>query len=76
MSIRVDIAHTDAVLLIADHSADPFFTGYQLQRKTDSVDWQDWGGSAWGGAASLLTTNRFTDYSLAYGLYNYRSRVV
>lgn len=76
MSIRVDISYTDAVLLIVDHSTDPFFTGYQLQRKTDSVDWQDWGGSTWGGTLSLLTTNRFTDYSLASGLYQYRARVV
>ena len=75
MSIRVDIAHTDAVLLIPDHGADPLFSGYMLQRKTDSADWQDWTGSGWGGAASPLTANRLTDYGLAPGLYQYRARV-
>lgn len=75
MSIRVDIAHTDAVLLIADHGADASFAGYELQRKTDAVDWQDWNGSGWGGTASPLLSNRFTDYSLTPALYKYRARV-
>lgn len=75
MSIRVDIAHTDAVLLIPDHGADPAFSGYMLQRRTNAADWQDWTGTGWGGAASPLSANRLTDYSLPPGLFQYRARV-
>lgn len=75
MPVRVDISYSDAVLLVTDHSADPFFSGYMLARRTDAVDWQDWNGTGWGGVASPLTTNRLTDYSLPPGLYQYRARV-
>lgn len=69
--------NADIILTLTDRSAEPGFVGYELSRKTDASDWADWTGSAWqiGGSAAALASPRFSDYSLASGLYQYRSRV-
>lgn len=74
MSVRVDVSNTDIVLMFLDQSADDNFVGYELQRKKDSGGWLDWTGTGWGGTPYLLSSNRFTDYSLASGFYLYRAR--
>lgn len=73
-TIRVDKSQNDAVIDCTDLHGVVFYTGYELQRKSDTEDWQNWNGTSWGGAAAVLPSNRFTDYSLSSGIYKYRVR--
>ena len=58
-----------------DDSGEANFSGYELSRKImGSNDWELWNGSGWGGSASLLTLNYFSEFSLPEGGYQYRVR--
>lgn len=76
MAILVDISGTDTLLTLTNQEGVPGFVGYELERRTDAVDWQSWDGSGWGGVASYILRNRFADYALPAGLYMYRARAI
>jgi hypothetical protein len=77
MTVRASVINTDVILQFTDHSAEPFFSGLELERRTDTADWSVWTGAAWvqGGIPAALVSNRFSDYSLAAAIYQYRYRV-
>lgn len=70
----VSLSNNDAVLALTDRSGDPGFVGYELERSIDGGAWVPWTGSVWGGIVGLLSSHRFTDYSLSPGIYQYRAR--
>jgi len=74
MAIRVDISGADTLLSFTSHESNPGFAGYELERRLEGGDWLSWDGSGWGGPASLVLRERFADYSLPGGIYQYRVR--
>lgn len=76
MAIRVDISGSDTLLTFTSHEADPGFIGHEIDRRLEGGEWQPWNGNDWGGVAALILRNRFADYSLPEGIYQYRARAV
>jgi hypothetical protein len=76
MSITATFVNSDVLLALTDHSADANFSGYSIERQSDSIAWAPWNGSAWMSPGVVVVSNRLSDYSLAAGLYQYRYRVV
>jgi hypothetical protein len=74
MAIRVDISGTDAILTITSQELVPGFIGYEIERRLEDGAWLPWNGSAWGGPVALVSRNRFSDYALSGGIYQYRAR--
>jgi hypothetical protein len=70
------VNNSDVVLTLTNQSYITGFLGYELERRLTGGNWCVWTGTAWvdGGTASLLTTIKFTDYTLAAGIYQYRAR--
>jgi hypothetical protein len=77
MNITVNSIGSDAVLTLEDASSLDGFSGYRLERKQpEDSAWSVWTGSLWASSgASLLTSNKFSDYDLTDGLYQYRYRI-
>lgn len=76
MAIRVDISGTDTLLTFTSHESDPGFIGYELCRRQEGGEWLLWDGSAWAVIATFVPRNRFADYSVPEGIYQYRARAV
>lgn len=76
MAIKADINNTDIILTLTDQSAIVGFLGYELERSREGSPWQAWTGTAWveGGVVLLSDRNRFTDYEVSAGIYQYRAR--
>jgi len=74
MDITVKKIEKDIILTIQDDSVLENFTGYRLERRTAGGSWYTWTSNGWveGGDPLLLTSNRFTDYDLSDGIYQYR----
>jgi hypothetical protein len=74
IEVSVKQIGSDNILSLTDLTTQSFFAGYEIERKVSTGDWQDWSGSAWGGVASAIMMNRFSDYDVLPGLYQYRVR--
>jgi hypothetical protein len=65
----------DVLITLSDSSALPGFLGYRLERKTETGAWLVWDGVSFSGVYLPISTIRFTDYDVPYGLYQYRYSV-
>lgn len=76
MAIKADIIKTDIILTLTDQSTTAGFLGYEIERSREGSAWLAWTGSAWveGGVSALSARNRFTDYEVSDGIYQYRAR--
>ena len=66
------------VILTLESLAEPANkTGYRIERKREQEAWQVWDGASFSqGTPYLIQTQRFTDYDIGDGIYQYRCAVV
>jgi len=73
MEIRAISSNNDIILTLEDASGVAGFIGYRVERKREDGTWLTWDGAIFSNSGySPITSNRFTDYDVADGIYQYR----
>jgi uncharacterized repeat protein (TIGR02543 family) len=75
ITIEIKQSGKDTSLTLTDVTDEMAFSGYEISRKTRTGDWENWTGSGWGVSPDPVMINRFSDYDMTAGLYQYRARV-
>ncbi len=73
MKISANAVQNNVIIEVLDASGDAGFIGYQLERMTAGGAWLVWDGAGWSNnPPALLPTNKFADFGLSNGLFQYR----
>jgi hypothetical protein len=76
VKITVSTVDSDVIVTLEDASGEQDFSGYRLERQKEEEGWLVWNGTAWApSGAVLLTEEKFADYEVSTGLYQYRYRI-
>lgn len=73
MEIRAVSSNNDIILTLESASGVAGFVGYRVERKREDGAWLTWDGASFSASDyTPIGTNRFTDYDVADGIYQYR----
>ncbi len=77
MNISAVLSNRDIILTLENASGVAGFVGYRVERKREDGAWLTWGGASFSdsGAYAPVPSNRFSDYDVADGIYQYRYAV-